>query len=72
MPINIVNDITPHKSKNKKAKSVQNRKKVSSVKKTARRTEAQFKVKVNGKEVMNIELVGNNENGNFYFNLKTE
>ena len=29
-------------------------------------------VKINGKEVTNIELVGNNENGDFYFNLKTD
>ena len=29
-------------------------------------------VKVNGKEVIDIELVGNNKDGNFYFNLKTE
>lgn len=29
-------------------------------------------VKVNGKEVTNIELVGNNEESNFYFNLKTD
>ena len=29
-------------------------------------------VKVNGKEVTDIELIGSNKDGNFYFNLKTE
>ena len=29
-------------------------------------------VKVNGKEVTDIELVGSNKDGDFYFNLKTE
>ena len=29
-------------------------------------------VKVNGKEVTNIELIGSNKDGNFYFELKTE
>ena len=29
-------------------------------------------IKVNGKEVTDIELIGNNKDGDFYFNLKTE
>lgn len=29
-------------------------------------------VKVNGKEVTDIELIGSNKDGNFYFELKTE
>lgn len=29
-------------------------------------------VKVNGKEVTDIELVGSNKDGDFYFELKTE
>lgn len=29
-------------------------------------------VKVNGKEVTDIELVGSNKDGDFYFNLKAE
>ena len=29
-------------------------------------------IKVNGKEVTDIELIGSNKDGDFYFNLKTE
>ena len=29
-------------------------------------------IKVNGKEIIDIKLVGSNKDGNFYFNLKTE
>lgn len=29
-------------------------------------------VKVNGKEVTDIELIGSNKDGDFYFNLKTK
>ena len=29
-------------------------------------------IKVNGKEVTDIELVGSNKDGNFYFEFKTE
>ena len=29
-------------------------------------------VKVNGKEVTDIELIGSNKDGDFYFNLKIE
>ena len=29
-------------------------------------------VKVNGKEVTDIELIGSNKDGDFYFELKTE
>lgn len=29
-------------------------------------------IKVNGKEITDIKLVGSNEDGNFYFNLKTD
>ena len=29
-------------------------------------------VKVNGKEVTDIELIGSNKDGDFYFKLKTE
>lgn len=29
-------------------------------------------VKVNGKEITDIKLVGSNKDGNFYFNLETD